>query len=84
MLAPNVASFEGKAHTSDVGALAEVPCRGDGACVSLERLGPILPNGTVTGSVVLRGAYGPLAGRFSLTKHILFSHHLSHSWQAYH
>lgn len=67
----------------DMGTLAEVSCRGDGVCMSLERLGPITPNGTVTGSVVLQGACGSSAGGFSLVKHILSSHHLSHSWQVY-
>lgn len=84
MLAPNMASFEGKAHAKGHGTLAEASCRGDGVCVSLERLGPITPNGTVTGSVVLQGACGSPGGGFSLVKHILSSHHLSHSWQVYH
>lgn len=66
--------LRGRLMQRDMGTAAEVSCRGDGVCVSLERLGPITPNGTVTGSVVLQGACGSsAAGFFPSEAHSLFS-----------
>lgn len=83
MSAPNVASLDGRAHAKRHGSTdrGAVPRRW-GVC-EFGKAGSDPPNSTAAGSTVLRGAYGPPSGGFSLTKHILPSHHLSHSWQFY-
>lgn len=77
-VSPKCDTFRGQGCTSR-GAMP-----GDRARVGLGRLGPIIPNGTATGSMVPPGVCGTLPGGFSLTKHTVSSHHLSRCWQVYH